>query len=101
MEVYSRKFLQNYKRDRVFYELSKKIVQQALHASAMGEIRYVERLENYRGIEFNRALIRDVDTNIMTVIGFLKQMLPDSSVEYKTSTRLDGTPESGIVIDWS
>ena len=101
MEIYTRDFLQNYKRDCSIYSLAKNIVQQVLREAGQGKTRYVQKIDERNGIEFSRNHTRGVDTNIIKVTRFLKQMLPDTTIEYKQSERLDGSIESGIVIDWS
>lgn len=101
MEIYTRDFLQNYKRDSSTYSLAKNIVQQVLREAGQGKTRYVQKIDERNGIEFSRRHTRDVDSNIIKVTRFLKRMLPDTTIEYKQSERLDGSIESGIVIDWS
>ena len=100
MEVYTREFLQKYKQDAVAYGLAKKIVQGVLGHAQRGVTRYLYPNIDI-GLEFSETHQRNAHERIQVVVGFLRQMLPDSLVEYKTATRLDGTAESGIVIDWS
>jgi hypothetical protein len=91
MEIYTREFLQKYKQDFNEYSLAKQIVQQVLRQSQQGRTSYLHPIH----------ISHKLYNNTESIIKFLRQMLPDSSVEYKTATRLDGTFESGIVIDWS
>lgn len=48
---------------------------------------------NYSG-GVNREIDRD------RFIALLQERLPGCTLEYRESTRLDGTVEAGIVIDW-
>ena len=100
MEVYTREFLQKYKQDAVAYGLAKKIVQGVLQHAQQGLTRYLYPNANM-GIEFSETHQRNANERCQVVVGILKKMLPDSLVEYKTVVRLDGTAESGIIIDWS
>lgn len=100
-EIFTRKFLQDYKADMTVYALSRKISQSALREASQGKTRYVQCIDERNGIEFSRRHCRNVDERIQKLVEYLKTMFPDSIVEYRESARLDGSIESGIVIDWS
>lgn len=100
-ETFTKKFLQNYKSDMTVYALSRQISQATLREASQGKTRYFQHIDERNGIEFSRRHHKNVDERIQKLVEYLKITFPDSIVEYKQSTRLDGSIESGIVIDWS
>jgi hypothetical protein len=101
MASYTKDFLQNYTHTHKEYMLAKRIVDEVLRVASRGGTRFVQPITSGLGIEFSRHHTRDVDARVLQVNRFLKQMLPDSSIEYKTVERLDRSIEGGIVVDWS
>jgi hypothetical protein len=96
MEVYNRQFLKEYRGARYqWIQNETRIITRILQTAAGGrETRYL--------IDGREFMYGQREENITEwVVARLKERFPDSIVEYRQATELNGRVQHGIVIDWS
>ena len=94
--VYSRTYLQSLKTDADLYSRVDRAVKTVLTTAHRGGTRYI--LPQVHFMNYSGGVNREIDRD--RFIALLQERLPGCTLEYRESTRLDGTVEAGIVIDW-
>ena len=96
----SRTYLQSLATDDAsMYRTANTIVDSVVAAAKKGKTRYVDANSFY--IMRENHSVRMTPENLVRFLVILRERFPECIVEYRETTRLDGTTEAGIVIDWS
>lgn len=96
----SRAYLQSLVVDGQLYEQATRITEKVVREAMKGNTKHILTPGSFSVRHVNYST-RMPSEDIARFIEILREHLPDCTIEHRTSTRLDGTTESGIVIDWS
>jgi hypothetical protein len=96
--TFSRAHLQTLAVDASLYNSVKQIADQVVQTAMQGKTRFLVSHFSRRMTNHSIPMTVEDKTKFLSL---LQERFPDCTVEYRESTRLDGTVESGIVIDWS
>lgn len=96
----SRAYLQSLAVDGNLHVQATRIVDRIVQEAMKGNTKYILKPASF-SVGHVYYSDRMPPEDIARFIEILRERLPDCTIEHRTSTRLDGTTESGIVIDWS